>query len=335
MVWDAIFGRKELVHTLQEAVRQGKTAHAYLFSGPEGIGKKTMAEALAAALNCQYPELAGCGSCPSCLAAGKKIHPDIHWLGPEGKSVRIEQIRAVKKYAHLKPRQGRFQIFILDQADTMTLEAANSLLKVLEEPPAGTVFILLASRPGDLPETVCSRCQHYPVGRMDLNSTAELLRYCGLAAAADSAWEIMLRAEGIPARILQLADEKGRAEQVQKAAAFLAGLPKLARISEQAAVLAGEENLPALLDDATLILRDVLLLQTIPQSGMMLSGGDRGVLERLAGTWPPAACRRALQLLLALQADLTRPVNTRLLLEKALRDLKEVGAHAESCGDPF
>ncbi|NLM46743.1 MAG: DNA polymerase III subunit delta', partial [Firmicutes bacterium] len=293
MVWDAIFGRKELVHTLQEAVRQGKTAHAYLFSGPEGIGKKTMAEALAAALNCQYPELAGCGSCPSCLAAGKKIHPDIHWLGPEGKSVRIEQIRAVKKYAHLKPRQGRFQIFILDQADTMTLEAANSLLKVLEEPPAGTVFILLASRPGDLPETVCSRCQHYPVGRMDLNSTAELLRYCGLAAAADSAWEIMLRAEGIPARILQLADEKGRAEQVQKAAAFLAGLPKLARISEQAAVLAGEENLPALLDDATLILRDVLLLQTIPQSGMMLSGGDRGVLERLAGTWPPAACRRA------------------------------------------
>ncbi|NLN06165.1 MAG: DNA polymerase III subunit delta' [Firmicutes bacterium] len=335
MVWDAIFGRKELVHTLQEAVRRRKTAHAYLFSGPEGIGKKTIAAALAAALNCLHPELAGCGNCPSCLAAAKKTHPDIHWLGPEGKSVRIEQIRAVKKYAHLKPRQGRFQIFIIDQADTMTLEAANSLLKVLEEPPAGTVIVLLSSRPGDLPETVCSRCQHYPVGRLDQDSTVDLLRYCGLEAAADSALEIMLRAEGIPGRILQLADEKGRVEQAQKAAAFLAGLPGLSRPSEQAARLAEEENLPALLDTVILTLRDVLMLHAISHGGTMLSGGDRGLLERLAEIWPPAACRRALQLLLALQADLARPVNTRLLLEKALRDLKEVGAHAESCGDPL
>ncbi|HHX74240.1 MAG TPA: DNA polymerase III subunit delta' [Firmicutes bacterium] len=335
MVWDAIFGRRELVHTLQEAVRQGKTTHAYLFSGPEGIGKKTVAGALAAALNCLYPELAGCGSCPSCLAAGKRNHPDIHWLGPEGKSVKLDQIRAVKKYAHLKPRQGKFQVFIIEQADTMTLEAANSLLKVLEEPPAGTVIILLASRPGDLPETVCSRCQHYPVGRLDQDSTVEFLRYHGLEAAADTAREILLWAEGIPGLMLQLADKTSRTAQAKKAAAFLAGLPGLAAISGLAAQLAEEENLPALLDTVTLVLRDLLLLHTVTHDGMMLSGGDRELLAQLADKWPPAACRRALQLLLGLQADLARPVNTRLLLEKALRDLKEVIAHAESCGDPL
>lgn len=328
MMWETIYGRKELVHTLQEAIRTGKVAHAYLFYGPAGIGKKTIAEVFAAALNCLDGQK-GCGTCLSCRRAAAHIHPDIHYLEPDGKSIKIEQIRQLKKYAYLKPRESRYQIFILRQADTLTTEAANSLLKVLEEPPAGSIFLLLAENVAALLPTIRSRCQEFAVGRLDSQSMAGFLRERE-RMTEEQITEIMVWAEGIPGKALELADRQARRELYQEAVSYLEAVAAGKNASSLATKLAEAENLPAVLDAMILVLRDLLVLPAAGGHKELLAGKDDEHITRLADTWRHPVCLAAIPVLLKLQRDLQHPINVRLALENVFWDLKEVYTCANS-----
>ncbi len=148
------------VRQLQQDVRRGQIAHAYLLAGPATRCKQEAVSCLAQVLLCQTPAAGeACGSCDSCAAWAQRVHPDYHPLEPESGSVKIDQIRQWRSFFSYKPRLGRHQVFSLNAPELLTDAAANSLLKILEEPLPQTVFLLATEDERALLPTVVSRCR--------------------------------------------------------------------------------------------------------------------------------------------------------------------------------
>src|SRR5512137_1693829 len=159
MPFDTILGQKQAVNQLRTALRSGHLAHAYLFSGIEGIGKFTVAVAFAKALNCHTHADDSCDNCVACRKIEKRLHPDVFFVEPDKNIIKIEQVRDIQKKIIFKPMEGRNKVVIIDQAEKLNLHAANCLLKTLEEPPDDTVIILVAHTAMALLPTIVSRCQ--------------------------------------------------------------------------------------------------------------------------------------------------------------------------------
>jgi DNA polymerase-3 subunit delta' len=172
MSFKDIKGHEQAIHALKEDLRQGRLAASYLFLGPEGIGKRKTAIAFAKAANCEKAELDSCDSCPSCLKIEAQNHPDVHRIsGLNPDSIKIEDIRQLKKEIGLRAYEGKRKVFIIDNAHCFTAEASNALLKILEEPPGEACIILVSSKFTLLFKTIVSRCRiirFYPLARPGL-----------------------------------------------------------------------------------------------------------------------------------------------------------------------
>jgi DNA polymerase-3 subunit delta' len=157
-MWKVI-GQDKILSLLDYSLKANAIAHAYLIVGPRHVGKGTLACNLAQALNCDGPELP-CGQCRSCqrILAGK--HADVTPIGLDSKTeISIDDIRGLQRLANLPPYEGKYKVFIIDDAEYLSTEAANSLLKILEEPPQRVVWLLLATEEERLLPTIVSRCQ--------------------------------------------------------------------------------------------------------------------------------------------------------------------------------
>lgn len=163
-----LLGQPVALKLLSNALAYGRIANAYLFAGPGGVGKKWAALAFAKALNCQDVSPGSgvfqdaCDRCRHCKLMDARAHPDLTWVIKEGQSIKMEQLQRVREEAWLSPSLGRFRIIVVPDAETMTAEAANCLLKTLEEPPASTVLLLTAPEPAAVMSTIVSRCQVVP-----------------------------------------------------------------------------------------------------------------------------------------------------------------------------
>ena len=190
---------------------QGRLPHALLISGAEGVGKQQLAEQLAFSLLCENPAADGarCGRCPSCgwLAAGS--HPDLLIRAPEeaGKAIKIDQVRSLCAELGMTSHAGRYKIAIIKPADAMNVNAANSLLKTLEEPTDRTLLVLISASPGRLPATIRSRCQQIQVRAPERDVAAAWLRSRGVEA--DKATSYLQLARGAPLKALELAGTAG------------------------------------------------------------------------------------------------------------------------------
>jgi len=156
-----IIGHEQAQRLLTAAVRTQRLAHAYLFTGPDGIGKRLVATRWAMAINCEMPpqkDFGGCGRCRACAMALAGSHPDLIIIEPDGLFIKIEQIRAVQVSLGFASWSGARKIILIDRADRLNQEAANCLLKTLEEPPPASLLILLSASPNDLLPTLRSRC---------------------------------------------------------------------------------------------------------------------------------------------------------------------------------
>lgn len=154
-----VIGQEKVAWMLQNALRRGRLAHAYIFTGPDCISQKKMALELAKALNCTAHEDDACGQCTHCIRIAHGNFSDVHWIKPEGQSVKIDQIRSLQKYFSYHSAEAAVKVFIIEAAETMTLQAANSLLKFLEEPVGVVVAILLTENKHAILPTILSRCQ--------------------------------------------------------------------------------------------------------------------------------------------------------------------------------
>ncbi len=176
MGFSDILGQERTISILRRSVRRGRLAHAYLFVGPEGVGKKLTALTLAKALNCRSPEAfdggsaregapEACGLCPSCRKIDLGNHPDVRLVEPEARGgsrqayIHIDVLREVRRSLQFAPLEGRRKAIVFDGAHRMQPAAANALLKTLEEPPNDTLIVLVTAEEWSLLPTIISRCQ--------------------------------------------------------------------------------------------------------------------------------------------------------------------------------
>jgi DNA polymerase-3 subunit delta' len=171
-----VVGHERQKAVLRGGIERDAVGNAYLFSGPPGVGKGAAAVQFGRALLCLKEEGDACGECESCrcTTAG---HPDFHVFAPEkGKKVlKIDQVRDMQHLLALSPSLGRRKVAVIDPAEAVNISSANILLKMLEEPPEGTVFLLVASNQGALPATVLSRCRKVSFGQLDEGEVREVL----------------------------------------------------------------------------------------------------------------------------------------------------------------
>lgn len=186
LTFESVVGQQHIVSTLERAVAEGRLSHAYLFCGPRGTGKTTMARILAKALLCEKAEGAraagatGCnpdGTCPECTAIAEGTHPDVYELDAASRTgvdnVREEIINSVS----FAPVRGAYKVYIIDEVHMLTTQAFNALLKTLEEPPSHVIFVLCTTDPQKILETILSRCQRFDFHRISNDDIIGRLRY--------------------------------------------------------------------------------------------------------------------------------------------------------------
>jgi DNA polymerase-3 subunit delta' len=221
-MWRTI-GQTRALALLKNSLQTGNLAHAYLIVGPQHVGKKTLALDLAQALNCQTSD-SPCGKCQSCLRIINGKHSDVTIIGLKQDAgsknqtetrtqieISIDEIRGLQRRASLPPFEGKCNVFIIDGAESLSLEAANCLLKVLEEPPSGVVLLLLATDEANLLPTVVSRCQRIELKPMPSVEVEKILKSRGVSD--DKARLLARLSEGCLGWALMASDDESRLQR--------------------------------------------------------------------------------------------------------------------------
>jgi DNA polymerase-3 subunit gamma/tau len=180
--WDEVVGQPHIVQTLRNAVAADRIAHAYLFAGPRGTGKTTMARLLAKAANCLEPDLAKrpCDECAHCQAVNQARFLDLIEIDAAS-NTSVEDVRSLRDKINFSPNQGRYKVYIIDEVHMLSTAAFNALLKTLEEPPSHAIFVLATTEIHKIPATVLSRCQRHEFRRIPVNEMVAHLRQIAAA----------------------------------------------------------------------------------------------------------------------------------------------------------
>ncbi|MDE2060123.1 MAG: DNA polymerase III subunit delta' [candidate division NC10 bacterium] len=330
-----VIGQARAIRFLHRALITGRIAHAYLFSGPAGVGKRAAALAFAQALNCDMNQRSadnrqltatqdGCGDCRACRNIANGLHPDVQIIEPDGATVKIEQIRTLEADAALVPYEAQWKVFILDGAERMTEQAANALLKTLEEPVKDTVFILLASTVSALLPTIVSRCQSVTFSPLPHGEIEALLREKGMEASRARLIASMSRGSierafspdvaSMPAMRDLLLEGVGRGLQD--------GPNALVELAEKLAK--DREKLQQQLEILSAWFRDLMVEKASGRTEWLVND-DRGeAVARQAENLPMDAILDGLRAVHAAMDNLTRNANPRLSMEDLLLRLREI-----------
>lgn len=172
--FDEVAGQQHIVKTLQNAVKQNKIAHAYLFCGPRGTGKTTIAKIFAKAINCENLEHKPCLECSNCLAVQDGSHPDVIEIDAASNNG-VDEVRELIEKVKYAPLKGKFKVYIIDEVHMMSAGAFNALLKTIEEPPEHVIFIFATTEPQKVLPTIISRCQRYDFTKVSISDMKERL----------------------------------------------------------------------------------------------------------------------------------------------------------------
>ncbi len=326
--WSNIRGQQRPLEILETALNTGRVHHAYLFTGLQGVGKFSAAQAFAAIVNCeQRPEgqfRPACGQCSSCRKIAQKQHPDILFVEPERDRIKIAQVREIQQASTRAPYEARFRFVLVDDAHTMTEEAANALLKTLEEPSARMRLILVTDQPHGLLDTIISRCQVLRFGALPEEDVVDLLP--ALLADADEmpdpeTLEVAAGyGEGSVGRALtiiasgMLDERRGFIERVTNLPAG-ESVPLL----ELAEELSSERRqLTARLDVLKLFFRDVMLLQATGRRDRLVNADMVDLVEAYAARVTDDDLLELIDQVRQAQRLLLRNVNTQLITEDLL-----------------
>ena len=321
-----LLGHEKAKSLLLEAAAKNKLGHAYLFRGPDGVGKKRTALTLAAALNCKNPiEHDACGRCTSCRKYRSLNHPDLLHISPDGAAIKIGQVRELKHKLAFAPLEAKTRVIILEDVHTMKREAANSLLKTLEEPAPDNLLILTADLAGDILPTILSRCQLIPFGPLAHKDMARLLMQDN-EMTESQAMTLAAVAEGSPGRAKLLLDENllSLRQELVEHLLFSENSPaetilSVLRLSDKAAAL--KENIYELLALLRLWYRDLVLLAAGAPETATANKDLAPFLGAARERWSMAQLHERLRLLDRAERQLLRNCSRTLILETLFFDL--------------
>ena len=260
MSFEKLQGQDQLRRVLIEELSAETISHAVLLSGPSGSGKRSWALALARALLCsQRSGAEPCQVCLSCRQFDSGNHPAFFYLEPKSRNIKIEQIREIRGRFYF---EGANRVCLINQADQMTAEACSSLLKILEDPPQGLYFILLAEQAPQLFSTIVSRCRRFSLQPLRAEEIALVLKRKGVALSEKT--ELIIRlCKGLPGLALQMAQDPAFEERLREAAdladQLVSGQLTPRELLEQANILAERADLAELLELMYLYYRDGLI----------------------------------------------------------------------------
>jgi DNA polymerase-3 subunit delta' len=307
---------------LQASVLSGRSSHAYLFTGPDQVGKTTLALAFAQALTCTSPQpgpgLGACGRCRACRLAAEGGHPDHRLVEAQGGQLKIEQVRDLIREAALSPIEGRYKIFILPGFDRANANAANALLKTLEEPTDSTRLLLTSSQAAGLLPTITSRCQTLNLRPLPATVIAAALQagWGAAPAQADLLAGLSAGRPGWAVQMLTRPDAWAKQQQRLSDGQALARQSRVERLA-YAARLADADDLETTLRSWLLWWRDVLFVQQ--GCGQLIVHREQEQLVRAAaGASQPGDVRRFLAALMTTAAYLRLNVNMQLAIENLL-----------------
>ena len=320
-VWGAIRGQDAAVALLRRALTADRVAHAYAFVGPVGVGRRLTALAFAQASLCRAQ---GCGACDDCRRVAAGQHPDCHVYAPTpppsnpkgAPSLRIGEVRDLEHWAALAPLAGPRKVFVLDDTDRITREAAQALLKTLEEPPPRTLVVLIVANVRLLPPTVLSRCQvvrFQPLGEADV---VALLTERGRPPA-----EARLLARLCRGQVGQALGPEAAAVEARRTAALAlldAAPPQLAGRLDEARLDRDRDAVAGYLETYWLWYRDALCLAAGADAALLVNADREGELAALAARTPWAALAEAVGEIREARLALDANVSPRLALERAL-----------------
>ncbi|HLB59710.1 MAG TPA: DNA polymerase III subunit delta' [Bdellovibrionota bacterium] len=324
-----ILGHSKQIGLVRQAIQHGRVPHAYLFSGVKGSGKGLLAENLAKLLNCQNPVDPGnaldcCDECVSCKKVLNRSHPDVYFIKPDGQFIKTEQLREVLKAVAFKPYEGRWKIFIIDQAETLHPHGANVLLKTLEEPTPRTFFILVTSNSNLILPTILSRCQRVRFGGIPRTLLENALQEKTKLSPSEISFYADM-AEGSLGKGLSLIEGelRGVAEnQVPNLQRFLMetkveepeGLEKFFELSQG---LANEkEKIPLLLDLLKSWYRDLVLWKMTKDESLLTHQKHKNFIIQQGESLSTRDIFRRCDLVDQLSLDISQNANIQLAIEK-------------------
>ena len=340
---DEVRGQEHVVRALVGAVREGRMAHAYLFCGPRGTGKTSTARILAKMVNCeQGPTAEPCGKCEQCLRIAGGSHLDVVEIDAASHGG-VDDARELRERAPTAPALGREKVYILDEAQRLSREAFDALLKLFEEPPQGVRFVLCTTEPHKMPATIVGRCQRFDFRRITGDVLAahliDVARSEGVELSEPVAHAIARQSEGSARDALSLLDQAtvlGGAEiseevleqllgsprqEVQYAIADAVAVGDTSGVFAQINALVQEgQDVRHVTSECLLHFRNLLLANTAPGQADLVdvTSDEYERVRAQAAKFQPAELSRVIALLLAAQTDMRWTTSPRLTLELAL-----------------
>jgi DNA polymerase-3 subunit delta' len=327
-----IHGHRAAVELLSRALASGQVGHAYLFTGPEGIGRRKLAETFAQALVCTAAGVnKPCGQCSACLRVIRGIHPDVLRLSLETQAagsdkdskntrISIDAVRELRASVALRPLEGRWRVAILEDVDRFSRDAYDALLKTLEEPPPFVVLLLIATEVEAVPETIRSRCRPVTLEPLSRREVAAVLAEQGVAPAQAATLAALTRGRVGQALALaadpQALEERARAvdEALEMIADPLAAIGGARRMAER--YRRGQrQRVEAELDILLGLWRD-LLLAAGGCTEQLVNSDVSARIETLARQWTLAEIQQALRATYEALTDLSINVQPRLALDR-------------------
>ncbi|MBU0480356.1 MAG: DNA polymerase III subunit delta' [Proteobacteria bacterium] len=315
----SVLGQEKAKKMLRRAVTGNRLSHAYLFRGPAGVGKRTLGRAFARYLNCLSPTDTqdACCSCASCHKFASGSHPDLMVIEPVGVSIKIEQIRELKHALSFPPYEAGVRVVILTEVHTMRREAANSLLKILEEPPPGNLLILTGNEAGDILPTISSRCQAVPFVGLSTGLIEETLVADGIDR--DTARTLAAMTGNSLGQARLLAGQgllEIRRTLIEKLLATSPGKPETAEsvFALAETTSSHKEDLPEILELIRSWLRDLILLSCRVE-GRIINHDLSSLLEQAGGRWDYNDLLIRLDLIDKARRQLARNCNRTLVCE--------------------